>query len=401
MFAMPTPVFREIHPRSFLSFGPTAEPVELRGLNVLIGPNASGKSNLIEAFEILHATPSDLADAVRLGGGAGEWIWRGASSQGPVQIGAVLAGATGIPELRYRLEFAEVAQRLELIDEAIEETRPRHPGQSDVYFYYRFQRGRPAINTRQPGAADEMIRRSLRREDLDPQQSVLSQRRDPDLYPEVTSVAQIFGRIAIYREWSFGRRVALRQPQPADLPSDLLLPDVRNLGMVLNAIEHSDRWSDLNRHLQRFLPRFRRLSTRIEAGHVQVFLHEEGLRAPVPATRLSDGTIRFIALLAILLRPEAASLICLEEPELGLHPDAIGQLAELLVETSQRTQIILTTHSDGLVSALSDQPESVLVAEHFHDGTTLQRLEADKLGFWLEKYRLGEVWRLGQLGGNP
>jgi predicted ATPase len=127
----------------------------------------------------------------------------------------------------------------------------------------------------------------------------------------------------------------------------------------------------------------------------------DGLRTPVPATRLSDGTIRFIALLAILLRPEAATLICLEEPELGLHPDAVGQVAELLVETSQRTQLIVTTHSDALVSALSDQPESVLVTEHFPGGTTFQRLEGDKLGFWLDKYRLGEVWRLGQLGGNP
>lgn len=396
------PVFRSIQPREFLSFGPTAEPVELRALNVLIGPNGSGKSNLIEAFEILHATPNDLAGAVRLGGGAGEWVWRGAhQGLGHTQISAVLGSRDGNPELRYRLEFADIAQRLELIDEAVDETKPRRPNEDDVYFYYRFQRGHPAINTRQPGTANGMVRRSLRREDLDPQQSVLSQRRDPDLYPEVTSLAQTFGQIAIYREWCFGRLVALRQPQPADLPSDLLLPDIRNLGMVLNTIEHSDRWRELNRHLHRFLPRFLRLSTRIQAGHVQVFLHEDGLRTPVPATRLSDGTIRFIALLAILLRPEAASLICLEEPELGLHPDAVSQVAELLVEASRRTQLVVTTQSDALVSALSDQPESVLVTEHFPQGTTLHRLEADKLAHWLDKYRLGEVWRLGQLGGNP
>ena len=345
---MTTPVFRSVHPRAFLSFGPSAEAVELRALNVLIGPNAAGKSNLIEAFEVLHATPSDLADTVRQGGGAGEWLWRGAAPDFmPAQISVVLAAAGATPELRYSLEFADVSQRLELIDEAVEETKPRYLSETDVYFYYRYQRGHPAINTRQPGSTG-MVRRILKREDLDPQQSVLSQRRDPDLYPEVTSVAQAFGQIAIYREWSFGRRVPLRQPQPADLSSDLLLPDVRNLGLVLNAIEHSDRWSDLNRHLHRFLPRFQRLSTRIQAGHVQVFLHEDGLRTPVPATRLSDGTIRFIALLAILLRPEAASLICLEEPELGLHPDAVGQVAELLIEASQITQLIVTTQSDAL-----------------------------------------------------
>jgi len=71
------------------------------------------------------------------------------------------------------------------------------------------------------------------------------------------------------------------------------------------------------------------------------------------------------------------------------------------VEASRCTQLIVTTHSDVLVSALSDQPESVLVTEHFPDGTSLERLETHKLAFWLDKYRLGEVWRLGQLGGNP
>ena len=399
---MTRPVFRSIQPRGLLCFGPSMEPIELQALNVLIGPNGSGKSNLIEAFEILRSTPADLADTVRRGGGAGEWLWRGADAdRAPAHISTVLTGVNAGPELRYRIEFSEVAQRLELVDEAVEETRPRRPDAADVYFYYRFQRGHPAINMRQAGGVDGSVRRSLRREDLDPQQSVLSQRRDPDLYPEVTRVAQTFARIAIYREWSFGRLVALRQPQPADLPHDLLLPDLTNLGLVLNAIEHSDRWPELNGHLRRFLPRFGHLSTRVQAGHVQIFLHEDGLRAPLPATRLSDGTIRFIALLAILLRPEAASLICLEEPELGLHPDAVGLVAGLLVEASQRAQLIVTTHSDALVSSLSEHPESVLVAEHFPQGTALHRLEAGKLTYWLEKYRLGEVWRMGQLGGNP
>jgi predicted ATPase len=116
---------------------------------------------------------------------------------------------------------------------------------------------------------------------------------------------------------------------------------------------------------------------------------------------LSDGTIRFIALLAILLQPEPAPLICLEEPELGLHPDAIALTAELLTEASRRTQLVVTTQSDVLVSALTEQTESVLVCEFSAPGTTLHRLDAEKLRFWLEKYRLGEVWRMGELGGNP
>jgi predicted ATPase len=151
--------------------------------------------------------------------------------------------------------------------------------------------------------------------------------------------------------------------------------------------------------LKRFLPRFDRFSTRIEGGTVQFYLHESGLKQPVPATRLSDGTIRFMAILAQLLSPTPPPLICMEEPELGLHPDAIALLASLLQEASARTQLIVTTHSDALVSALTDVADSVLVCE-YRGGTVLKRIESEKLRFWLDKYKLGEIWRIGEIGGN-
>lgn len=394
---MSKPYFQSVHLRRFLSFGPDSEPITMQGLNVLIGPNGSGKSNLIEAFELLRATPGDLAGFVRQGGGASEFMWKGAGSPAESAHVAVVIDRVAAYQLQHRLELSEAMQRLEIIDEAIEETQPRQQDDADVQFYYRFGRGQPVFNPQ--NALQGLV--NVGRLNIDSYQSVLSQRREPNIYPELTGVAQTYARIATFREWSFGRQVALRQPQPADLPTDLLLPDLRNLGLVLNDIEHSDRWNDLNAHIGRFLPRFRRLSTRIQAGHVQIYLHEDGLRTPTPATRLSDGTIRFIALLAILVRPETASLICIEEPELGLHPDAVGLLSSLLVEASKVTQLVVTTHSDALVSALSETPESVLVAEHLDDGTHLRRLEAEKLRFWLETYRLGEIWRMGELGGNP
>jgi predicted ATPase len=192
----------------------------------------------------------------------------------------------------------------------------------------------------------------------------------------------------------------LRQPQPADLPTDILLPDARNLGLILNQLEHDDAAPELSAMLRRFLPRFQRVSTLVQAGTVQFFLHEEGLHKPIPATRLSDGTLRFLAMSALLLMPVPPPLVCLEEPELGLHPDALSLVAELLVEASARTQIIVTTHSDALVSALTDHVESVLVCEH-RGGTELVRLEVERLKHWLDRYRLGDLWRMGELGGNP
>lgn len=80
---------------------------------------------------------------------------------------------------------------------------------------------------------------------------------------------------------------------------------------------------------------------------------------------------------------------------------SIALITELLTEASRTTQLVVTTHSDVLVSALTEQAESVLICEFSTAGTTLRRLEAEKLRFWLDKYRLGEVWRMGELGGNP
>ena len=382
----------------FLSFPPDAAAITLTPLNVLIGPNGSGKSNLIEAVELLHATPTAFAAAIRDGGGIQEWLWKGNKANGAATIEAIVRGARPIPDLRYRLVFTASGLRTEVIDETVEEPEKRNPNEKDVYFYYRFQRGQPVLNVRD--MAGSMLRRSLKREDLVPDESVLSQRKGSDVYPEVTWLGQQFERIQTFREWSFGRYATLRRPQSANSATDALVPDSSNLGLLVNALQHTDASTDYNRLLSRFLPRFQRYSIQIQGGAVQFYLHESGLKSPIPATRLSDGTIRFMAILALLLSPTPPPLICVEEPELGLHPDAVSLLAELLAEASTRTQLIVTTHSDTLVSGLTDHADSVLVTEYL-GGTQLERVDPEKLKHWLDRYRLGEIWRIGELGGNP
>jgi predicted ATPase len=78
----------------------------------------------------------------------------------------------------------------------------------------------------------------------------------------------------------------------------------------------------------------------------------------------------------------------------------LPNLAKLFIEASQRTQLIITTHSEALVSALSEVPEAILVCERDEDGTHFRRLEPDKLGEWLKEYTLGDLWAMGEIGGN-
>ncbi len=423
-----------------LSFAPGSDAFELRPLNVLIGPNGAGKTNLIEAFELLAATPTDLAVPVRTGGGVAEWLWKGGGT-GEAADGGLSArekrllevrrmneiatvevvldegSPTGVP-LQYCLRFGEVGNRLEVFTEEIADAEPVPKPRSPLTFLhldrgpeaasdFAGERGRmlglpqePAPGTtnvyyRLDGLTSTGVSGHVERN-----QSVLAQFKEPDKYPEITWTGKRFASVKTFREWAIGRATALRRPQPADLPEDALLPDCSNLALVLNQIEHHGG-REFNDLLSRFFPRFERLSTRIAGGAVQFYLHESGFSTPVPATRISDGTLRFIAVLATLLTPEPPPLACIEEPEIGLHPDAVALAAEVLVEASSRMQLVVTTHSDALVSALSSHVDSVVVCERPGAGTILKRLEADRLAKWLEEYRLGDLWRMGELGANP
>ncbi|HUL29871.1 MAG TPA: AAA family ATPase, partial [Thermodesulfobacteriota bacterium] len=208
-------------------------------------------------------------------------------------------------------------------------------------------------------------------------------------------------KIRLYREWNIGRYTPPRLPQKADLPGDFLIEDASNLGLVLNNLEHKGEvWNLLLERLKQFHEPIKNISTKIEGGAVQVFLHENGLHQPIPATRLSDGTLRYLCLLSILCHPSPPPLVCIEEPELGLHPDILPTLAELLMDASQRTQLIVTTQSDILVDALSETPETVLVCEKYDASTAMKRLQKEGLSEWLKKYSLGELWRMGEIGGK-
>jgi predicted ATPase len=384
-------MIKQITLTNFLSYGPTTSPIDLRSLNVIIGPNGSGKSNLIESLELLRATPQDLLTPVGDGGGVRDWLWKGSDKLPTAMIEAVIDNPNGPCALRYVLSFTEVGQRFLIVDERVENESPDR-GHSNPYLYYKFENGHGVLNVNGE-------QRKLRHEDIDPVASIFAQRKDPDQYPELTYLGSLFSKMRLYREWSFGRFTIPRLPQKADLPNEHLAPDASNLGLVLNRLRREPtakkRLLEALRVLYDGIDDF---DVQIEGGTVQVFLHEG--RYTVPATRLSDGTLRYLCLLAVLCHPNPGPLICIEEPELGLHPDILPTLAELLKEASERTQLIVTTHSDVLVDALTDMPEAVIVAERSERGTMLQRLDGEKLKPWLEKYRLGQLWTRGEIGGT-
>ena len=378
--------------RNLLSFGPDTPELSLGPLNVLIGPNGSGKSNFIEALGLLRAAPRDLAAPIRETGGVGEWLHKYASRVPSGTLEAVVEYPAGRDALRYRLTIEKRQHRFRVGDECIEDDVVS-PGEEQTRRHFGYRNGIGFLRSRDGGE------RALAQEDIDPAQSILSQWKDPHNFPQLAHLGERLRRVRIYREWSFGGHAAARQPQKSDLPNDLLAEDTSNLGLVLNRLRRAPaakkRLLEAARKLYDGVTDF---DVIVEGGTVQVFLEEDGIT--VPAARLSDGTLRYLCLLAILCHDDPPPLVCMEEPELGLHPDVVPTLAALLREASTRCQLVVTTHSDVLVDALTDAPESVVVCEKNEGRTQLRRLDRDDLDRWLDRYGLGELWIKGELGGT-
>ena len=394
-------LIRELTLRGILSFGPDTPPLEMKPLNVLIGPNGSGKSNLVEAIGLLRSSATKLTAPMRGVGGSGvnDWIWKGGIGH-QATIEAVVENPSGprkrVPTqpLRHLVAFTETNSRFELVDESIENQNP-DSGHMDPLFFYHFANGRPVLSVR--GNGDK---RQLQREDVAIDESILSQIKDPETFPELSYLAAAYSDVRLYREWAFGRTSIFRSPQSADLPSGRLEENFSNLGLFLNHLRGKPAAKrKIIEHLRDLYDGLDDFDVQIKGGTVEVFLTEGDFT--IPASRLSDGTLRYLCLLAILCDPNPASLVCIEEPELGLHPDMLPKIAELMIEASDRTQLIVTTHSDILVDAMTERPEAVVVVEK-HEGKTLaKRLKAnDELKSYLESYRLGELWMRGFVGGT-
>lgn len=385
-------LIRHLAPRNFLSFGPDNEGIELRALNVFIGPNGSGKSNLIEAISLLRAAPRDMGEVTRRGGGVAEWIWKGAREQ-RAELAATFMDRGASAPLVHEVAFQATGGRFDLVEEKIHDLAG--PGGMEEGYYSTASGGGGPMVARLTSEGEHGWEPAPSK----PGHSILSLLRDPVHFPEITWLADAYERVRIYREWSFGRNSVFRAPQAADMRNAKLEEDCSNLALFLSKLRKTPKVkAAIIAHLRKLYDGLTDFDVVAEGGTVQVFFTEGEFSISAP--RLSDGTLRYLRLLAILCDPEPPPLICIEEPELGLHPDILPTVADLLKAASQRTQLIVTTHSDILVDAMTETPECVVVCEKHEGKTELARLSAADLAVWLAKYRLGQLWIKGQLGGT-
>jgi predicted ATPase len=186
------PAIESLRIQNLFSFGEKGAQVELGPLNVLIGANASGKSNLIETIGLLKGLPNDFAEGVARAGGVSDCLWKGTVNP-TAKLEVTLNSPKLKKSLRYRLSFMGEKGKVLITDESV--TSVRNQGAAQTFLAYK--KGRPTIYS----GGSEL---GLSDEETDPQQSVLSQRKDSKNYPEITYLGRLFGSFRIYSDWEFG-----------------------------------------------------------------------------------------------------------------------------------------------------------------------------------------------------
>jgi len=181
-------------------------------------------------------------------------------------------------------------------------------------------------------------------------------------------------------------------------------PNAANLPAYLYWLQekHPVQFRHIEEHIRLVAPFFESFvlsPSKLNEHKIKLEWRQKGSDAYFDAYALSDGTLRFICLATLLLQPHPPALILLDEPELGLHPFAIRILAEMLEAASKRVQVLLATQSVTLLNNFAVQ--DVIVAENDGLKTTFNRLDAEKLKGWLDEFSIGELWEKNVLGGRP
>ncbi len=358
-------------------------PLELRGLNILIGANGTGKSNFIGVFKLLSALAREnLRKTVARGGGAERMLFLGRQQTEAIRC-LVKIGDHGY----------EVGLR---------------PAEDDSLLVYN-EGGFYKTNANFEKIADRGL--TL------PMTPALLESRIKESYE--TAEARNFAKehdanlrilYSSLRSWVVYHFHDTSDGAPVKTRSDIVDGEVLreegdNLAAFLYAMQHRSpahykKIVDTVRLVAPFFDRFHLDPLADNQNQTQLRWYQRGSDRIFHAGQMSDGTLRFICLATVLLQPDPPATILLDEPELGLHPYALQLLGGMLVSTSHRTQLIVSTQSAALLNDV--EPEDVIVVERGEDeASTFRRLKREDLTVWLEEYTLGELWQKNVLGGRP
>lgn len=347
------------------------QTLELRPLNVFIGGNGAGKSNLIETFRFLREIVNqNLADYTLTKGGANALLHFGRKRS------ATMA---------FRLEFGagttSNAYHVEL-----------KPTDDDTF-----------IIASETAFFHDKVSHPEKAYDL----PVGFSSRESQLKEDGRKISQhVLADLDSYRVYHFhDTSDTANVKASADLEDNRFLrPQAENLApflywMKAKEPDHYRLIVDTLRQIAPFFDDFQLEPSRLNESRIRLEWRERGSDTHFNAYALSDGTLRFICLVTLLTQPNLPRTILLDEPELGLHPAAIALLAELLTSASERAQILVATQSVTLVNQL--EPHHVWAADREDNASVFRQLASEDMSQWLDTYALGELWEKNLLGARP
>lgn len=366
---------------------------KLTPLTVLLGPNGSGKSTVFDVFAFLkECFEGGLRRAWDKRGRAKEIKTRGAS--GPVSI-EIKYKEPGYPLITYHLAVDEGRSGPVVFEEWLCWRRGMH-GKPFRFLDYHEGRGH-AISGEKPDEQDERVEIPL---------------KAPDLLA-VNALGQFaeHPRVAALRDFISGWYVSYlsadaARGQPEAGPAERLNPRGDNLANVIQFLkeQYPDQLERVYKTLRRRVPRIERVQAeQMPDGRLLLQIKDAPFGDPVLARFASDGTLKMLAYLVLLYDPAPPPFIGIEEPENYLHPRVLPELTEECREATERTQLLVTTHSPFFINGL--RPDEVRVLWRDDQGFTHGRSAAELRGiqeFVSEGAKLGELWLEGQFGvGDP
>ncbi len=367
-------------------------------LNIIIGPNGTGKSNLLRFLELIAISAQGrLGKHIQSLGGIDPIVWDGSATSIKFNLDTVPVGGELGPE-HYELELARLGSGSSFkIERELLANSHKVRGKKEVKPFKFLERVR---NTAVFFDEDER-KFTTPPEFVSEEESLLSLASGPFINNHyIPPFQRALASIAIYHDLHTNKDAIIRQPAISRLEKRVD-PDGQNLISVLHTLYTGDRdfKKDINAAMQAaFGDDFDELVFPPAADQkIQLRIRWKSLKREQSAADLSDGTLRFLFLLTVLASPSPAPIIAIDEPETGLHPAMLPIVAEYAADAATRSQVIMTTHSPQFLDAFKEVSPTTTVARWENGETTLHTLSAEKLQYWLKEYSLGTLFKSGEL----
>ncbi len=351
---------------------------DLRDLNIFIGANGAGKSNLVQVFQLLMAmTRKNLQKFIMGNGGADNFLHNGPKNTSAIKVKLEFESHSDVAQgpNYYRFDLTPTAEETFLVDEE------RKYVTSSWRSY-----GSPSLESH-----------------------LYDERNEKSLDGQWNGVGHfVYQSIARWMVYHFHDTSAMAPMRRSEIVEDnnVLRSNGGNIAPFLLGLRNDDfnrsYYQEIVNATRLVIPFFDDFRLDVlklgEAEKVKLSWQQMGSDFPMQPYHLSDGSIRFICLATALLQPHPPSAIVIDEPELGLHPEAIRILGELIEDCAKRTQIIVATQSPLLLDQFSI--EDIVVVNRKEGQSFFERLKHKDFNEWLEDYSVGELWTKNVIQGG-